>query len=162
MFSSGPIGVTLANLVCRIFALLKQLWLWIVASNAFGMTFDISLWIKIVKMQLLLLARRALHQPTANSPSIERIMEDDLEENGNDEKFFCFFCDRDFKTKQGCIIHQRNCDEAHWFEIDTIQLDTVHFFAKWIKLFDCVFVQHSASTMPVGCNYSTVAITAIK
>jgi len=38
-FSSGPIGVTFANIICRIFALLKQLWLWIVASNAFGVTF---------------------------------------------------------------------------------------------------------------------------
>ena len=64
-------------------------------------------------MQLLLLARRALHQPTANSPNIERIMEDDLEDNAKDEKFFYFFCGRDFKTKQGCSVHQKNCDEAH-------------------------------------------------
>ena len=59
IFSCGPIGVTLANIICKIFALLKPLWLWIVRSNAFGMTFNISLRIKIVKMQVLLLARRA-------------------------------------------------------------------------------------------------------
>ena len=51
IFSGGPIGV--------IFALLKPLWLWNVQSNAFVMKFNISIWIKFVKMQLLLLARKA-------------------------------------------------------------------------------------------------------
>ena len=83
----------------------------------------------------------------ANSPILEKIIEDDLEDNAKDEKFFCFFCGRDFKTKQGCSVHQRNCDEAQWFEIDTIQLDTLNLFPKWIKLFDCVYVQHPASTI---------------
>ena len=53
------------------------------------------------------------HKPTANSINLETIIEDDLEGNANDKKFFCFFCGRDFKTKQGCTIHQRNCDEAY-------------------------------------------------
>ena len=96
------------------------------------------------------------------SPNLETI-KDDLEDNGNDEKFFCFFFGLDFKTKQGCCIHQRNCDEEHcWFEIDTIQLDMVHLFAKWITLFDCVSVHHTASTMPISCNFSTFAINALK
>ena len=29
-----------------------------------------------------------------------------------------------------CSVRQRNCDEAHLFEIDTIQLDTVNLFAR--------------------------------
>ena len=53
------------------------------------------------------------HKPMTESPNIETIVEDDHEEDANDDKFFCFFCGRDFKTKQGCSIHQRNCDEAH-------------------------------------------------
>ena len=78
------------------------------------------------------------HKPTSNSPNLETNIKDDLDCNADD------------------------CDEAHWFEIDIIQLDTVHLFEKWIKLFDCVSVQHPDSTMPVGCNFSTVAINAIK
>ena len=75
-------------------------------------------------MQLLLLAIR-------RAQNLETIIEDGFEDNGNDGKFFCFFSGRDFKTNQGCSIHRRNCDEAHCgFEIDTIQLDTVHLFAK--------------------------------
>ena len=58
-FSCGPIGVIFAKIICEIFALLKPLWLWNVQSNAFVMKFDIWIWIKIVKMQLMLLARRA-------------------------------------------------------------------------------------------------------
>ena len=104
-------GVTFANIICRIFALLKQHWLWIVAVNAFGMTLDISLWLKIVKMPYCVWPEE--HKPTANSPNLETFIEDDLEDNGNDETFFCFFCGRDFKTKQGCSIQKRNCDEAH-------------------------------------------------
>ena len=100
-----------ANIICRIFALLIQHWLWIVAVNAFGMTLDISLWLKIVKMPYCVWPEE--HKPTANSPNLETFIEIDLEGNGNDETFFCFFCGRDFKTKQGCSIHQRNCDEAH-------------------------------------------------
>ena len=52
----------------------------------------------------------------SNSSNLETNIKDDLDGNADD------------------------CDEAHWFEIDTIQLDTVHLFEKWIKLFDCVFV----------------------
>ena len=82
----------------------------------------------------------------ANSPNLETIIEYDLEDSVNDEKFFCFFCGHDFKTKQGCSIHQRNCDKAQCrFEIDTIQLETVH---QWIKMLDCVSVHHPARTMP--------------
>ena len=58
ILSGGPIGVTFENIICKIFALLKPLWLWIFQSNAFGMTFDISRK-EIVKMQLMLLTRRA-------------------------------------------------------------------------------------------------------
>ena len=56
IFSGGPIGVIFANIICNI---LKPLWLWNVQSNAFVMKFNIWIWIKIVKMQLLLLARKA-------------------------------------------------------------------------------------------------------
>ena len=53
------------------------------------------------------------HKPTSKSPNPETI-----------EKFFCFFCGRDFKTKQGCSIHQRNCDEAKFcnYCVTTAQL----------------------------------------
>ena len=101
-------GVTFANIICRIFALLKQHWLWIVAVNAFGMTLDISLWLKIVKMPYCVWPEE--HKPTANSPNLETIIENNPEDNGNDEKFFC---GRDIKTKQGCSIQKRNCDEAY-------------------------------------------------
>ena len=94
IFSSGLMGVTFANIICRIFALLKQHWLWIVAVNAFGMTLDISLWLKIVKMPYCVWPEE--HKPTANSPNLEPIIEDDPEDNGNDEKFFG---GRAFKTK---------------------------------------------------------------
>ena len=64
------------------------------------------------------------HKPTTESPNPETIVEDDLEDDTNDEKFFCFFCGRDFKTKQGCSIHQRNCDEAKFcnYCVTTAQL----------------------------------------
>ena len=52
-------------------------------------------------------------EPTKESQNLETIVEDNHEDDANDDKFFCFFCGRDFKTKQGCSIHQRNCDEAH-------------------------------------------------
>ena len=55
-------GVTFANIICRIFALLIQHWLWIVAVNAFGMTLDISLWLKIVKMPYCVWPEE--HKPT--------------------------------------------------------------------------------------------------
>ena len=74
-------GVTFANIICRIFALLKQHWLWIVAVNAFGMTLDISLWLTIVKMPYCVWPEE--HKPTTNSPNIERIIEDHLEDNAN-------------------------------------------------------------------------------
>jgi hypothetical protein len=54
-------------------------------------------------MQVLLLARRAQAHVQ---------YENDLEDSENDEKFFSF-CGHDFKTKQGCSIHQRNFYETH-------------------------------------------------
>ena len=44
---------------------------------------------------------------------LETIAEEEEGEDEIEDKFFCFFCGRDFKTKQGCNTHQRNCDEAH-------------------------------------------------
>ena len=41
----------------------------------------------------------------ANSPNLEKIIEDDLEDNAKDEKFFYFFCGRDFKTKHQRLQH---------------------------------------------------------
>ena len=75
------------------------------------MTFNISLENRenAYAMQMIDVGQKS----TANSPNLETIIEDDLEDNGNDEKFFSIFCGRDFKTKQGCSVHQRNCDEAH-------------------------------------------------
>ena len=66
-------GVTFANIICRIFALLKQHWLWIVAVNAFGMTLDISLWLTIVKMPYCVWPEE--HKPTTNSPNLETFIE---------------------------------------------------------------------------------------
>ena len=52
---------------------------------------------------------------------LDTIVEEEEEEAEGEveveDKFFGFFCGRDFKTKQGCNAHQRNCDEAHLLKI---------------------------------------------
>ena len=75
------------------------------------MTFNISLENRenAYAMQMIDVGQKS----TANSPNLETIIKNNLEDNGNDEKLFYFFCGRDIKTKQGCSIQKRNCDEAH-------------------------------------------------
>ena len=72
------------------------------------MTFNISLENRenAYAMQMIDVGQKS----TANSPNLETIIKNNLEDNGNDEKFFC---GRDIKTKQSCSIQKRNCDEAH-------------------------------------------------
>ena len=50
---------------------------------------------------------------SGGNEELETIAEEGEGEDEVEDKFFCFFCGRDFKTKQGCNTHQRNCDEAH-------------------------------------------------
>ena len=39
----------------------------------------------------------------------------DMEQEKIEQDSFvsCFFCGRQFRSKQGCDVHMRNCDEKH-------------------------------------------------
>ena len=40
---------------------------------------------------------------------------EDIEQVTGEQNSFvsCFFCGRQFRSKQGCDVHMRNCDEKH-------------------------------------------------